>query len=164
MVIEGSGSPAEEGQVVQDIRTNNLESDDVLDFEPYQDEPNDEADPPNRAQSAPAEDLPNRSDNRKKHLIGFFFFISIYFLIVATELYFADVVRLPSAPQPLPTQPPPPNRNYSLNFPEVYPKLDPNRSSPECRAAWETLTDISCHEGIWLRLGWWYSIFPKSVD
>jgi hypothetical protein len=142
-----------EEPVVHEVRTNHLESDDVFDFEPYHDESDDEADYRKGVAPLHAEDLPNRSFSRKNHLIGAAILVGIVFVLIATELFVVRLQWLPRAKQPGLAQPPPPNRNYDLNLPEVYLKLDVNRSSIECRVAWETLTNIPCHEGIWMR-GW----------
>jgi hypothetical protein len=160
MAIEGNVPIGEEEPVVHEVRTNHLESDDVLDFEPYHDESDDETDHRNEVPPLPAEDLPNRSFGRKNHLIRAAIFVGIFFVVIATELFVLGLPWLPRTKQPSPAPPPPPNRNYALNFPEVYPKLDVNRSTTECRAAWKTLTNIPCHEGIWTRS--WDGGVPES--
>lgn len=144
---------------MHEIRTDHQESDDVLDFAPYHDEPDDDTDNRTAGPPLPAKDHPDYSAGRKKLFIRAAIFISYFFVLIAIVLIAVWWPWLTRAtqPDPAPTARPaptgPPNRNYSLNFPEVYPKLDVNRSSMKCRAAWATLTNIPCHEGIWLR-GW----------
>jgi hypothetical protein len=157
MAIEGN-VPIGEEPPVHEVRMNHLESDDVLDFEPYHDESDDETDHRNGVPPRPAEDLPNRSFSRKNRLIGAAIFI--FFIVIATELFVVWLPWLSRTKQPISAPLPPPNRNYALNFLEVYPKLDVNRSTTECRAAWKTLTNISCHEGIWTRS--WDGGLPES--
>ncbi len=48
--------------------------------------------------------------------------------------------------------------NYALNFPEQYPKLE-IKTSRECRAAWEALEAVPCHDAIWTRS--WDAGIPK---
>jgi hypothetical protein len=54
---------------------------------------------------------------------------------------------------PMPTKSlPPPSASLpaaDLDLVEIYPKLDENRSTPECRAAWHNLTAVPCNELIW---------------
>ena len=58
MTTERSGSVPEEGEVAHEIRTTGPDSNDVLDFEPYDDEPEDEVHPLNRAQPEATQDVP----------------------------------------------------------------------------------------------------------
>lgn len=180
MAIERNGSTTEEEEVVDETRTNDPEANGVLDFEPYHDQPQDEVHPFERVQpeatqdvltgDVPTEDASiespsSRSLLRKSSLIRATITFGIYFLIIGTSLFMIDILpRFRKPPRPLPTQPPPPYSNFHLNFPEVYPILDLERSNASCRAAWATLTDIQCHEGIWSR-GWDYGIpHPTTGD
>ena len=58
MAVERSGSVPEEEEVGHEIRTNEPDSDDVLDFELYYDEPEDEVHPSNRAQPEATQNVP----------------------------------------------------------------------------------------------------------
>jgi hypothetical protein len=140
---------------------NDLESNnDSLNFEPYHDDPDDGSDPLGELlptaqeritppiQISPAHPF-RQEENRARVPV----FVIVAFLFIGAQAY-AIWSNFPPIPQPIPGRPrPSPNQNYSLNFPEVYPKLDVKRSSPQCRTTWETLTDIPCHEAIWER-GW----------
>lgn len=141
------------------------EGNDVLDFEPYHDDPNANTEnhehaPIPVAQSA-AEQRASRPFRQTEHRIGvavFFCFICIFFAIQAFWVF-----GLFPQPKPIPKPSPPPSQNYSLNFPEIFPKLDLRKSTPQCRGAWQTLTNIPCHEGIWLR-DWDYGPNPASAS
>lgn len=156
---------SEELVILASCTSEDVEANDVLDFESYHDDPSADTE---HHEDAPIPVAQSTAEQQVKRPLRIGIAVFAWFVCVFFVVQRFWVFRLvPSQPKPIlkpsPLPLPPPSQNYSLNFPEIFPKLDVRRSTPKCRDAWQTLMNVPCHEGILLR-DWDYGPNPESAS
>ncbi|CZR69426.1 uncharacterized protein PAC_19326 [Phialocephala subalpina] len=147
------------GEVVKvDTPRKSVEIDDLLEFSPYRDNPeehateNDKGLPP-LPQDDDEEEIPKSRRIVYKivtSVVAVLLSLFVIFVVLNTLGFFREWRK--EHGHKTKTKPrPSPSRDFALNFPEQYPNLDAKRTSAECQEAWSKLTDIRCHDAIWTR-------------